>query len=297
MKSDKSIIVLLIIVMFFWALCYPLILLGLKYSPHISFAAMRATAAGAILLLIATFLGKKHPKDLIMWLYLLLIGIGATTLGFYGMFHASEFLKPGLATVVTNTQPLLTAVFASIFLQEKISNKGKFGLFLGFVGVLIIVHSSWLENDSNIAGLSGFFYLSISVLGLSLSNILIKKIIGKIDVLIAMGWQLLLGGLILWVVALSTENMSDVVWSNDFIVSLTGLVILGTVLVYWLWFSILEKITLSYANSYAYLVPVFGISMGVIFFQEIINLQTFVGIVIIIFGITINMKAKRSNNI
>ncbi len=290
MQTDKSIVLLLIVVMFFWALCYPLILLGLEYSPHISFAAMRATAAGAIMLLIATFTGKKHPTDLKMWFYLFLIGVGATALGFYGMFHASEFVKPGLATVVTNLQPLLTAVFASMFLHEKITSKGKFGLLLGFVGVLIIVYSSWLNNGSSNAGLSGLSYLSLSVLGLAVSNILIKKIIGKIDVFIAMGWQLFLGGLILWIVALSTENISDVVWSEDFVLSLIGLVLLGTVLVYWLWFSILEKTPLNYANSYAYLVPVFGISMGVIFYQETFTLQTFIGITIIVLGITININ-------
>jgi len=292
MKANKSIVLLLIVVMFFWALCYPLILLGLDYSPHITFAAMRASAAGAIMLLLATILGRKHPQDFKIWFALFLIGVGATALGFYGMFHASEFVKPGLATVVTNIQPLLTAVFASMFLREKIPNSGKFGLFLGFVGVLIIVYSSWINNGSSTAGLSGLFYL-----GLAVSNILIKKIIGKIDVLIAMGWQLLLGGLILWVMALNTEKFSDVVWSNEFIASLLGLVLLGTVLVYWLWFAILEKTTLNYANSFAYLVPVFGISMGVIFYQETFSIQTFIGITIIILGISININPNQSKQI
>ncbi|MCB2082030.1 MAG: DMT family transporter, partial [Rickettsiales bacterium] len=106
----------IITVMLLWALCFPLITLGLPYAPHLTFASIRAFLAGIMLLIPALILKRPQPRGLKIWLSLIGVGLGATTLGFFGMFHASEFVSPGIATVIANTQPLMAAVLASIFL-------------------------------------------------------------------------------------------------------------------------------------------------------------------------------------
>ena len=278
--------------MFLWALCYPLIVLGLDNAPHITFAALRALIAGITLLIIAIILGRPQPRGLAIWMMLIWIGIGATTLGFYGMFHASEFVSPGLATVITNIQPMLTAVLAALILNEKITTNIKFGLILGFIGVLFIASTSYLDSSDKSLNTQGLFYLLLAVVGIVSSNILIKKIVGKIDGLIAMGWQLIFGSIFLWVIAISTENVFEINWSIDFIISLFGLAILGTALAFWLWFLVLEKVELSFANSYNFLVPVFGIIMGILFYDEKIGLLTGIGIAIIIVGLLLVNSAS-----
>lgn len=42
------------------------------------------------------------------------MAFGATTLGFLGMFHAAEFVSPGLATIIANAQRHGHTVVASI---------------------------------------------------------------------------------------------------------------------------------------------------------------------------------------
>jgi drug/metabolite transporter (DMT)-like permease len=236
--------------MVLWALCYPLIILGLDSAPHITFAALRALLAGITLLIIAIILGRAQPRAITIWIMLIWIGIGATTFGFYGMFHASEFVSPGLATVITNIQPMLTAVLAALILNEKITTNIKFGLILGFTGVLFIASTSYFDSSDKSLNTQGLFYLLLAVVGIALSNILIKKIVGKVDALIAMGWQLIFGSIFLWIIAISTENVFEVNWNSSFIISLFGLAILGTALAFWLWFLILERVELSVANSY-----------------------------------------------
>jgi drug/metabolite transporter (DMT)-like permease len=285
--KNKSYIWAIITVMFLWALCYPLIVLGLDNAPHITFAALRSLLAGLTLLAIAIVLGRKQPKELAIWIMLIWIGIGATTLGFYGMFHASEFVSPGLATVITNIQPMLTAVLAALILNERITTNVKIGLILGFVGVLFIASTSYLDSSDISLNTQGLLYLLLAVVGIAVSNILIKKIVGKVDALIAMGWQLIFGSIFLWIVALSTENIFEINWNTNFIISLFGLAILGTALAFWLWFQVLEKVELSYANSYSFLVPVFGIVMGILFYDEKIGLLTGIGISIIIIGLVL----------
>src|SRR3990167_3050489 len=128
----------IVLVMFLWAICFPLITMGLPFAPPLTFAAIRAFIAGAALLVIALFLHRTQPKGLKIWLMLTFVGLGATTLGFFGMFYASEFVSPGIATVISNTQPLMSSLLAFFILGEYLNIRGKAGLLLGFVGIVFI---------------------------------------------------------------------------------------------------------------------------------------------------------------
>ena len=64
------------------------------------------------------------------------------------MFHAAEFLSPGIATVITNTQPLMAAILATLVLKEGIDRYGKTGLWLGFSGILLVA-SPWYMSTAN----------------------------------------------------------------------------------------------------------------------------------------------------
>jgi len=284
-NKNKSYKWAIVTVMFLWAICYPLIVLGLDNAPHITFAALRALLAGLTLLIIAIILGRPQPKKLIQWLYIAGIGIGATSIGFYGMFHASEFVSPGLATVLTSLQPMLTAVLAFLFIKESMQTNETIAIILGFIGMLIIATNQ--NTDSSSINPLGLTYLILTIVGLSISNILIKKITGKVDALVAMGWQLIFGALVLWVIALTTENPTEINWNKHFIISLLGLSIFGTALAYWLWFKVLENVDLVYANSFSFLVPALGILMGLTFFKEVFDVQKAIGVALIFIGIVI----------
>lgn len=275
---------LIIIVMFLWAICFPLLVKGIPFAPHITFAAMRAFLAGIVLLIPALVMRRPQPRDIETWLLLVAIGLGATTVGFYGMFHASEFISPGIATVIANTQPLLAAVLAALVLKEQLNTTSKTGLWLGFFGIVLIAIPGLMSAlDSTYA--LGVFYIILSALGISISNVLISKLAGQLDALSAMGWQLIIGSIFLGLIALMTEDVTAVIWSSQFIWILMALALPGTALAYWLWFRILEQVELTRANVFSFLVPIFGLTMGVMFFQERMGLVSVLGIGLTLLGI------------
>jgi len=283
----------IVTVMFLWAICFPLIALGLDYAPHMTFAAMRGFLAGVFLLIPALIMRRPQPRDIKTWLMLGAIGLGATTLGFFGMFHASEFVSPGIATVITNTQPLMAAVLGTLLLKENLGKTGKTGLWLGFFGIVLIALPALLSSsDSNYA--LGIFYIVLSALGISVSNVLISKMAGQLDALSAMGWQLILGSLLLAAMALVTEDVKAVTWNTPFTLSLLGLALPGTALAYWLWCVVLARVELNRANVFSFLVPVFGLTMGVMFYQESVGLLSVAGIGLTVLGILlVNRPVKQ----
>ncbi len=221
------------------------------------------------------------------------IGLGATTLGFFGMFHASEFVSPGIATVIANTQPLMAAVLASLFLKEHLSELGKFGLLVGFLGIVLIALPTLMSNTNSDYAL-GIFYIILAAAGITVSNVLIRRMARRIDALSAMGWQLVLGSCFLAAIAVSTEEI-HVTWNASFILSLLGLALPGTALAYWLWCRVLGQVELNRANAFSFLVPIFGLVIGMVFFQESIGILPAVGIGLTVLGVVlVNWPKKRA---
>lgn len=257
----------LVFVMFLWAICFPLITIGIESSPHLTFAAARAFVAGAALLALGIALKRPFPAGKRLWLLLAMIGFGATTLGFFGMFHAAEFISPGIATVIANTQPLMAAMLAHLILGERLNFVGKLGLTIGFAGIVLMTFPELLTTTRGNSTI-GIIYIILAALGITISNVLIKRLAGTVDPLMAMGIQLLIGAVPLAFIAALTESPGSVQWSGEFIAILLTLALLGTSLVYWLWISLLESVELSKANAFSFLIPIFGLALGAAFFSE-----------------------------
>lgn len=275
---------ILVLVAFLNALCFPLITVGLEHAPHMTFAALRAIVAGMSLALVAALLRRPIPTDLRMWMALGAIGMGATGFAYFGMFHAAEFVSPGLATILTNTQPLIAAVLAFGFLSERLRPSQYIGLGIGFLGIFTVAMPR-LGIGSGPGDIFALSYLVLAAAGLAVSNVLMKTVRSRIDPLVAMAAQLLLGAVPLAILALLTEQPSDIHLSADFVIALTLLALPGTALSYWLWFWVLDRVSLSHANAFTFLTPVLALLLGVTMFEEQIGPLLILGLLLTGIGV------------
>jgi drug/metabolite transporter (DMT)-like permease len=276
----------IIAAMLLWAACFPLITIGITLAPHLSFATLRAAIAGLVLVGLAWALRRPFPRGLKVWATLTVMGIGATSLGFLGMFHAAEFVSPGIATVIANTQPLLAAGLGAVVLGERLAPMGKVGLFLGFLGIVVIAAPQLIAGGQG-NYLMGVAYIVLAALGITVSNVMIKKIAGQIDPLMAVGMQFLIGSVPLAIAASMTEDPGTIQWSYTFIAILLALALFGSALVYVLWMSVLATVPLNQANAFSFLVPVFGLTMGMLFFGETLGILKLIGISLAILGVVL----------
>lgn len=273
----------LVLVMFLWALCYPLIATGLAAAPPLTFAALRSFVAGAGLLLPAFVLRRPLPSGWRIWLGLAGVGLSATALGFSGMFLAGGLVTPGLATVVANAQPLIAAVLAYVVLQERLGPRRRMGLALGLAGILLVAIPGF-GADGN-SSLPGVGFVLMGAVGVAVGNVLLKRLAGQVDLLMATGWQFVLGGLVLWAAAQIFEFPLQVTWSPSFVAVLLILSLLGTALAFALWFSLLHRGELTRLNTFTFLTPVFALAIGYVSFNERLGLLEISGIALILVGV------------
>ncbi len=284
----------LLAVMMLWASCFPLITIGLDLAPHIAFAALRAAVAGLFLVLLGALCGRPVPVSGRSWIFIVLAGFGATSVGFLGMFHAAEFVSPGLATVIANVQPIIAAVLATVFLGERLNAVGKVGLAVGLAGIAVI---AWPGIASaHVQGYSlGIAYVVLAAAGVSVGNVAIKRLTGQVDPIMAMGLQLLIGAVPLALLSMLTEDISMLRWSTEFALVLGALAVLGSSLAFWLWFEALERVELNRANAFTFLVPIFALMFGAAYFGERLEVVQIAGVILVLTGILLVQRDAGSN--
>jgi len=214
-------------------------------------------------------------------------------MGFLGMFHAAEFVSPGLATVIANVQPIIAAVLAHGFLGERLMVIGKIGLAIGLAGIAVI---AWPGVAAvHIQGYPlGVTYVVLAATGVSIGNIAIKRLTGQVDPIMAMGFQLLIGAVPLALISMLMEDVSLLTWSTEFVFILVVLAVLGSSLAFWLWFEALERVELNRANAFTFLVPIFGLTIGASFFGERLEAIQAAGVVLALIGISLVLRGGNS---
>lgn len=309
----------LMLVTVLWALCYPLITTGLTMAPPFTFAALRALVAGISLLLSAFVLRHPLPRGWKTWLGLVGVGFSATSMAFTGMFLAGGIISPGLATVLANAQPLIAAVLAYYALGERLKPAHRLGLVLGFAGIVLIATPGF-GGGSTGTTLAGIGYVLLGALGVAVGNVLLKRMAAapsppapssprsssrdsapgegsepkglpkeeergdRIDLLMAAGWQFVLGAVPLWLAAQAFELPQTVEWSLSFFAVLGVLSLLGTALAFALWFSLLRRGGLTRLNTFTFLTPVLALVIGVLFYAESLQLVELGGITLTVAG-------------
>lgn len=271
----------LIVVILLWAICYPLINAGLNSSPPLLFAAMRSVVAGMVLIVFGLATGRSFPKGKILWFVLVLVGIFSSTLGFTGMFYAGDKISPGLATVLSNIQPLIAAVIGYFLLKERLDNQIVFSLLSGFTGVIIISFNSIYASTDNSTAY-GTFYVLLGATGVAIGNVLLKRSALHIDPVMAIGWSFLIGGIVLLLFSFSIETVSALKWTPGFLFIFIVLSIFGTAIVYVIWFDLMTRNELNRLNTFTFLTPVFGLIIAAIFYNEHLTLVEWAGTILII---------------
>lgn len=270
-----------IVVMLLWALCFPLITIGLKGAPPMAFAAMRAFVAGLSLLVFASVRSRPPVPDGSAWRHIALVGLSATGLGFFGMFYGGERVSPGIATVIANTQPLIAALIGWHVLGERLRGAQKAGMAVGFAGIVLIAAPGIAAHSS----VSGIVWILLGAVGVATGNVLLKRLAGGVDIFRAMGWQLMIGSIPLAGVSLLREDVMTIQWSPEFVLTLLVLSLAGTAAVFVLWFALLARARLNQLNVFTFLTPVFGLLIGWWFFDEQIGPLAAAGIALSLAGI------------
>ena len=203
------------------------------------------------------------------------------------MFYSiSQGLPAGVAAVVTSLQPVLVSLIAIKVLGEKLRAKQIIGLFLGLVGVLLVLGPTF---DSQISW-TAVASIVIALIGSTTATLLQKKVGADIPLLAGTAYQYLFSGAVLALLALGTGQMS-ITWNPQFTGAFIWLLLVLSVGAILLLLWLLNTGSAASVSSLFYLVPPATAIEAFFLFGEKVNTQGLLGIGVTALGVWLVIRA------
>lgn len=281
------------LVYLFWGSTYLAIDIAVQTIPPALMCAIRFTVAGIVMLAVCALTGRKvfySPRQLVLAsiVGLLLLMGGNLTLS-----YAELAVSSGLAALIVAITPLWFLVLDSLLLGDHhISRRGKAGLALGIVGLLVLV---WPQLQAGSVGRREL-WASLSLLGGSFSwalgSVLSKRWQSGMDVFSATGWQIVAAGVGNFAFAFLIEDVSHVHWTVRGLGAVGYLIVCGSWIGYTAYIYLLEHVPTSKVSTYAYVNPVVAVFLGWLILHEKVDAFILAGSAVVVLSVILVTSAK-----
>ncbi|MBC6409138.1 MAG: EamA family transporter [Ekhidna sp.] len=220
-------------------------------------------------------------------------GIFLFGLNYLLIYIAEEQLTSALVAVAFSTIIFLNILFGSIFLKQKSERKVFVGAILGMAGTFLLFRNDLLDIKFDELPL---FHLSIcflSVVIASSGNITSAYNQSKsLPVLQTNALGMLYGGIFTGVIALIAGKPIAFDFSIEYVSSLLYLSILGSILAFGAYLTLIGKVGADKAAYVLIIIPVIAVSLSIIFEGYKFNLQVILGMFLILGGNLILMQKE-----
>ena len=259
-----------------------------KSSDVIFFLSIRLFIAAAILALITKALGQSLKLSKVDLLASLAIGIALHSLYLGGVWEAIAQGSPaGIASVITSMQPIFVSVVAIKLLQESLARRQIFGLFLGFLGVALVLAPAFSRAGE--MTLLALGLLVIAVAGSTSATLLQKKIGHSIPLLAGTTYQFLISAIVLGLLSL-ISGKTHIDWNLESSLAMAWAVVVTSLIAILMLLWLLNRGSAARVSSLLYLVPPMSAIQAFILFDEKLNPQAIIGIAMTALGVALVQK-------
>ncbi len=271
---------------FFWGTTWIASKIGVNLMPPLHLSAIRQSIAG-IVMLSYFFLRKKHrlpgASEL---MFHALSGFLLFTLSNGLTTWAVAFVPSFLGALLSCISPFLWVLIQGLFYGERVKPIVLLGMLTGFAGMILLL--SAFKGD--LAQKPHFIFGILLCLGAVLSwtggTLLAIKSRFNTDPYAGAGWQMLFGGIFLFVAsAVSGQHIPirEIPWGAW--ASIAYLVVVGSLFCFVCYLFALKTLPMELVSIYVYINPMVAIAIGVTILNEPFTLNMLLGALITLGGV------------
>jgi drug/metabolite transporter (DMT)-like permease len=284
------------IIYFVWGSTFYAIRVGVEEVPPLLLAALRFTAAGALLFSWVALRGERLPSRrewgavLVMALLIFLVDYGI-------LFWAEQRVASGTAAVILATIPAFTALSEILLLRtQRLTFRLGAALLIGLGGVLVLV-----DPRLGVAGapvdLLGGAALILSALSWSVASVLSKRLPLPASRLMSSAAQMLLGGVLLCIATAAAGEgrgfhpgaVSAGAW-----VALVYLIVAGSIIGFTAYTWLIHHHSPTTVGTYAYVNPAVAVVLGHFLGGEALTLRALLGNALVILSVIVITTRRAS---
>lgn len=271
-----------------WGAGYLATKIGLQYAPPFTFLTLRF-CFGLLCLLPVVLLFRISWPDRRGLAHLAVAGLLMHAVQLGGSHYAQYLgMSAGVAALIISVQPLVTAIFASRFLNEILKPGQWLGVFLGLAGVALVV---WHKIDVREVGAGSLLGTLVALAGVTAATLYQKVFSPRADLKAATVVQFAVSAAVLAPLAAAVEGFR-VTWAWPLLASIAALVIfasiLGVMALYWL----LRRGEATRVTSMMYLPPVFAVVLEALLFDVVPGPLMLAGIAVTCAGVAMTVWSR-----
>ena len=207
------------------------------------------------------------------------------------IFWAEQYIDSTVATVLNATVPLFTVLMAHVFLHDDPMTFPRIqGLFVGFLGVIVLVHEELIASlyeakDVSFPVLLGYGAMLLSSAFYGTSSVHARAKFRGVSPIVQAFYTMLFADVVMWSTAPFIETpftlpVKMITWT-----AILWLGVLGAGLSFVLFYYLLHSIGPTRVSTITYIFPVVGVSLGVMFLGERLEWSLVAGTILILSGV------------
>ena len=212
---------------------------------------------------------RDNLVNLLLWI--LVCGRGIH----FGKYHS----------VLVNTSPLFTVIFAYFFLRDKVTRMQVAGLVLGFLGAFLVASNG--SFASLYGDWRGFILLFLSAASYAGSLIIYKRFLTGFEPITLNMLQLFFAtiGLFVWILISNPNSLGLVDFNTTFLMTLLYTTIFGTVIANLIFMALVRQRGPTWFSMWLFLSPVSGVAISSLVIGETLLPVQIVGMLLVISSI------------
>ena len=259
-------------------------------APPMLTLSIRFFISGGLAIAIAAWLGQSFALTRAQLRSTMVFGLcqNAIYLGLF--FIAMRTIEASLAAIIASTMPLLVAFASWVFLREKLPVLAIIGLIAGVFGVSLIMGTRLSAG----VDLGGVVICFVGVIALAIATLSVRGASSGGNILMVVGYQMLVGGGALLLVGLSVETWEPR-YNWTLLAAFAYTTLVPGLFATWIWFSLVERIGATRAATFHFLNPFFGVAIAAVFLGETMSALDVLGVAVVTVGILAVQLSKSRN--
>ncbi|MGT3153833.1 DMT family transporter [Legionella pneumophila] len=197
-----------------------------------------------------------------------------------------QYLNTGIAAVIISTMPMFVMIFGPLLIKNEFFNSMNIvSILLGFAGVFILIHPT--GGGSLLAEIVPELSVLLASASWALSLVLIKRLPEQSPLILTRN-ILFAASIEIGLIWLVWGDPSQFQLKTSALISGISLGIFNSGIVYIFYVLLIRAAGVNFAAFSNYLVPIVGVSLGIIFLHESYKTYELIGFLIIMTGLFIH---------
>jgi len=285
-RLDSAAWSLLLLLSVLWGGSFLYVKIALAELPPVTLMALRVTFGGLGLLVVLRVRGIKLPRDPAVWRALCVMAVFNAILPFALIAWGQREISAGLAAVINSATPLWTLLLAHFFTPDERLDAGRsIGVLVGFSGVVLLVGPDAVDG----LGAPALAQLACVAATVSYGISLVwgRRIRGIDGGTVAAGQFLSAAPAAIVLAAIIDRPWVLPVPGFATVASITGLVLLSTVVAYIVYFRLMQNYGAGNASLVTMLIPPSAMLLGAVFLGETVDPRALSGFALLAAGLAI----------